>query len=464
MTAMYKPTLLLFSALCLAAAVSACSDSEAAKRRYLESGNQHFEAGRYAEALVEYRNAIQQDPLFGDARWKLAETYARMQNHQRAFPEYIRAADLLPNDANVQLRAGSYLLLAQRYEDAKARADAVLTKEPRNVVALLLKANSMAGLKDVEGAVAEIEEALELGGPDGRLQTNLGMLRSSQGKGAEAEAAFKQALDADPKSVRTRLALTSFYWSAGRMPEAEQTLKDALAIEPNDAMANRMLARLYVALGRPGEAEQPLKILANSNAEDGRLMLADFYMQMRRPNEAVPLLRLLAADTKTAGAAATRLAMIDRQAGRRDVARQTLEDLLKKEPRNVGALTLQSGWRLEDGDAEGALSSARAATEADPTAASAHFALGRAQAAHYDNDAAIASFGEVLRLNPRAVAAQVELSRLQLGARNIDSAIQLAQRGHQSSACESRSAVRPDPQSADEGRSGGRRAGRSIRA
>jgi tetratricopeptide (TPR) repeat protein len=426
MTAMHKRSLSLFFVLCFAAAVGACSDSAAARDRYLASGNQYFTDGRYTEAVVEYRNAIQQDPLSGEARLKLAETYQRLQQPQRAFAEYVRAADLLPDDSNVQLTAGAYLLLAQRYEDAKTRAEAVLAKEPRNVTALLLKANSMAGLKDVAGAVTEIEEALALGNSDGRLQTNLGMLRFSQGQGAEAEAAFKQALEADPKWVPARLALASFYWSDGQMPNAEKTLKDALALEPNNVMGNRMLARLYIAMGRAAEAEQPLKTLASSNNEDGRLMLADFYIQMKRPDDAAALLRLLAGDTKTAGAAAIRLAVIDRQAGRRDAARQTLEDLLKKEPRNVEALTLQADWRREDGDAAGAVTSARAATEANPAAASAHFALGRAQAAQYDNEAAIASFGEALRLNPRAVAAQVELSKLQLTSRNVDTAVELA--------------------------------------
>ena len=55
---------------------SGCSkDPEVAKREYLSSGDAYVEQKKYAEAIVEYRNAIQQDPKFGQARYKLAEAY-----------------------------------------------------------------------------------------------------------------------------------------------------------------------------------------------------------------------------------------------------------------------------------------------------------------------------------------------------------------------------------------------------
>ena len=45
-----------FSAL---SGVSCSKDPEVAKREYLASGDAYFEQKKYAEAVVEYRNAIQ---------------------------------------------------------------------------------------------------------------------------------------------------------------------------------------------------------------------------------------------------------------------------------------------------------------------------------------------------------------------------------------------------------------------
>jgi len=43
------------------------------------------------EAALEYRNAIQQDPRFGEARFKLAATYLQLNEPQNAYREFIRA-------------------------------------------------------------------------------------------------------------------------------------------------------------------------------------------------------------------------------------------------------------------------------------------------------------------------------------------------------------------------------------
>ena len=106
----------------LALVTSACSNPEVAKRRYLESGDKALAEHKVQNAIVQYRNAIRLDPRFGEARRSLAEAYVQAQNPQAAFREIIRAADLLPNDLSTQLRAGNFLLVAQRYDDAKARA------------------------------------------------------------------------------------------------------------------------------------------------------------------------------------------------------------------------------------------------------------------------------------------------------------------------------------------------------
>ena len=69
--------------------------------------------------MVQYRNALQQDPRFGEARLKLAETYEKLNDRQNAYREYIRAADLLPTNVEVQVKAAALLLATRQFEDAK---------------------------------------------------------------------------------------------------------------------------------------------------------------------------------------------------------------------------------------------------------------------------------------------------------------------------------------------------------
>src|SRR6185503_13368571 len=82
----------------LLATTSCSKDPEVAKREYVRSGDAYVAKKQYREAIVEYRNAVQQDPRFGEARSKLAEAYFQVGDIENAFREYIRAADLLPKD------------------------------------------------------------------------------------------------------------------------------------------------------------------------------------------------------------------------------------------------------------------------------------------------------------------------------------------------------------------------------
>jgi len=174
------------SAICLALlasvlATSCARNPETAKRKYLKSGDAYFAEKKFKEAIVQYRNAVQQDPRFGEARYKLAEAYVLTNDPAEAYREYIRAADLMPTNVESQLKAGQMLLLGRRFEDAKTRADGVLANDPANVQAQILRGSALAGLKDLESAIVQIEEAIELDPDRSSTYDSLGALQLAKG-------------------------------------------------------------------------------------------------------------------------------------------------------------------------------------------------------------------------------------------------------------------------------------------
>jgi tetratricopeptide (TPR) repeat protein len=405
--------------LVLAALVaSSCSNPETKKVRHLERGDQYAAEKRDEFAAVEYASAVKIDPKFGEARWKLAQTYERLNNLRAAAPEYIRAADALPEDRDAQMRATQILLLAGRFEDAKSRVAPLLAKNPKDVEALLLHANAMASLRDPAGAIAQIEEALKVSPDSSGAYLNLGTVHMQSGQAKEAEAAFRKAVALEPSSVDSKLALASFLSAAGRAPEAEAAVKEALATAPQHLFANRMLAVLYLASGRVKEAEQPLKVVADlSKTPAARLRLADYYMSSGRIEDAENLLIPLAADQATFAEAETRLAALDYAAGRVSKAYERLDGVLARVPNHVPVLVMKAQWLTTENKLDQALEAAKGAVAADSQSAAAYFALAAVHDRRGEVADAIKSYGEVLRLNPRASAAQVELSRLNLNSR-----------------------------------------------
>jgi tetratricopeptide (TPR) repeat protein len=412
--------------------VSSCSNPEAQKLRHVERGDEYVKDKKDQFAVVEYASAVQIDPKYGEARLKLAETYERMHNVRAAFPEFIRAADALPDNREAQIKATQLLLLAGRFEDAKMRADGLLKKNPKDIDAILLRANALAGLRDPAGAIAQIDEALKISPDNSRAFVNLGAVRVQSGQAKEAEVAFRHAIELDSNSLDAKLALANFLWAAERGPEAEAVLKEVLAKDPKHLLANRMLGTLFIASKRVAEAEQPLKNVAEtSNAPAARFQLADYYISVGRPNDAVTLLNALAKEQESSGEAELRLAALDYTQHHVEEAHKRLDSLLTRAPNYSAALVLKSQWLSSENKLDEALERAKAAVAAEPQSAPAHFALAVAQDRRREVADAIKSYQEVLRLNPRAVAAQVALSRLNLTAGNSAGAQKFAEEARQ---------------------------------
>ena len=113
----------------LALSLAACSRSPG---KYLASGDKYFKAGKYNEAILQYRNAVQLNPRLAKAHFQLAQAYVAIQSSQAAYKELQQTVDLDPGNAEAQLEFASMLLGAKKYDDAKTAAQKVLAANPSN--------------------------------------------------------------------------------------------------------------------------------------------------------------------------------------------------------------------------------------------------------------------------------------------------------------------------------------------
>ena len=65
-----------------------------------------------------------------------------------AFRQQVRAADLLPEDAEAQRDAAVFLLRAGQFEDAETRVRQALSLDPTDIDAQIILGNALAGLRD----------------------------------------------------------------------------------------------------------------------------------------------------------------------------------------------------------------------------------------------------------------------------------------------------------------------------
>jgi tetratricopeptide (TPR) repeat protein len=410
--------------LALATLAPACGANDADKHRYLESGNRFAAQQRYAEAIVEFRNALRIDDKFGEAREELGDALSAAGSPEGALREYVRAADLMPANLDVQKKAATFLLVAGQFEDVRARAQAVLRTNANDVDAHLLHANALVGMKDLDGALRLVEEAVQLDPRHARAFTNLALLQMAQGDRNAAEAAFNKAAELDPTSQRAHLALAEFNLATGNIASAEKSLRAALDINPDDPLTNRALATLFAGTGRAELAERPLQVVADvTRTPRAKLALAEYYAGVNKADRARAILEPMAKDATTLSDAQIRLAQLAFSEGRTAEANKMLDQVLAREPNHSLALQVKARWLLLDHQPLQALERATAAVSASPTDVRALYLRGILEALNQQPEQAIKSFSELLRLNPRATAARVQLAQLRLTRGETDTAV-----------------------------------------
>ena len=112
----------------------------------------------------------------------LADAYNESGEGRLAMREYIRAAELLPNDVTAQTKAAFVLAKANDFKQSRERALAALKLDPKNFDAQLLLANALVGLKQPEDAMKELEETIQMAPDDPRAYLEHGQRPGVAGK------------------------------------------------------------------------------------------------------------------------------------------------------------------------------------------------------------------------------------------------------------------------------------------
>src|SRR5580704_566473 len=99
----------------LLAVLPACRSSARA-REHVESGNQYFAQKQFTAAESEYRQAIQINPDFGQAHYRLGILQMQQEHPTAAGQSLARAVALDPKNLDARLRLGDLLILSTQYD------------------------------------------------------------------------------------------------------------------------------------------------------------------------------------------------------------------------------------------------------------------------------------------------------------------------------------------------------------
>lgn len=166
-----------------------------------------------------------------------------------------RLSDVRPQKKNeLQQILNSYQ--SGRFDEAEARATAVINDHPENLLCWqILAAVFHSSGRKIEALDAS-RRVVEIDPSDAEAQSNLGSILLEMGNLEEAEACFRSsiALNSDLAEVHNNLAVTLL--ELCRFEEAEAGYREAISLKPDYAEAHSNLGNVLKELGRIGEAEE----------------------------------------------------------------------------------------------------------------------------------------------------------------------------------------------------------------
>jgi tetratricopeptide (TPR) repeat protein len=385
-------------------------------------------AGKYQEAVIQFRNAIEVDSRFAAAHYELAHAYGKLQSPQQAYRELVATVGLEPGNADAQLELATFFIAGRKYEEAQKAVEKVLAADSHNAKAHALL-GEMHGMRQMwPQAIQELETAIRL--DPARVETYAQLSRAylASGQPSKAEATLHTAAERRPDSADARVNLGRFYLTQHRLMEAEAAMRAAIEAAPAAALPRVLLVRVYMEAGKLAEAERlclELKKVA-PNDPDGYGALAFFYEATGQKEKAAREFQAVITQRPKDLAVKAHLIGTLLDLNRIDEANGLNEEVLKDHPGDSGALIAKGRILIVRQNYAEAKAALEEAVRANPQSGAGFYFLGVAQNFLGLAASAKASFARALELSPGWEDASLALADADLRSGDFDTALRLA--------------------------------------
>jgi tetratricopeptide (TPR) repeat protein len=382
---------------------------------YFESGKSNYDQGNFANADIDFLNAIKRDGNHRDSRYYLALSYLAQKDLPAGAQQLKALLNIYPDDIPANLELGNLYVSAASgrtnyFQLAKEQAQKVLAKEPQNVGALVLDGNASSGLKDYSTSVESLQKAIALDPKNIPAWISLGATWTQQKNFPEAEKAFLKAREVDPKGTGGIISLANFYRAAGNPEKAQTVFNEALAQHPAEREIYSQVVDTYVENRKFDDAERVLKSAQAANGDDPAptLDLAEIYKRQKRTEDERKILLDAKSKYPKSIPVAIKLAsnlMVDKP----DLARKEIDQILKEDPKNPAGQVLLGELQFSKGEFDAAaetLGKEPAVTSSFPQV---HYLLGNMILKKGNVDEAQAHFQQALEKERNYIPARVAL-------------------------------------------------------
>lgn len=211
----------------------------------------------YVTAIAHLQATVQQVPGNLDYRRSLAEAYLASGDLDQAKISFQEIRKMAPDDFQSAFQLGRLALMQKKYDAAVLQYRTALGLNPKSAECYSDLGKIMLELKDAPAAEQFFKIALGLQADLIEAQCNLGNALRKQNRFAEAIEVYQRVLTSDAPLAQ----MNSYYWQvlnnlalsflqSGNSDAAVQCYREAIAREPENALLHTNFAYLLLSLGQ----------------------------------------------------------------------------------------------------------------------------------------------------------------------------------------------------------------------
>lgn len=422
----------------LAMMLSSCVHNAAS---YVAKGNKLFAQGKYEDAELQYRNALNKDPRYADAYYRMALVELRLKRFQSAYELLKHSTELNPGFREASIQFGDLAWLVYQtqsspvpriYNDLSQVSQRLLAGNPKDFDGLRFKAYIAIADKRADDALALLRTANSIRPLDSDVIMPTMQLLVEKGQLAEGEKLLRQLVKKQPAYVPAYDALYNLCMRENRVQDAEAALRLRVEKNPKDPFAFVRLADFYASQQNTAAVNATLQRLRDGRASihGARAAVGDFYFTHKLYDESVrEYQQAIQEDPKNEIAYRRRIERALVAQGKNDEAQAEIAKILKRDPNDPEALLLKAGFDLKSGQKTKITEAANIYKDLSterPNDSSLRFYYARALLAEGDSQAARAELTAAIRERPTSAAPKLALADLALKEGKDSEALRLA--------------------------------------
>lgn len=434
------------------------------KEELLQEGKRLSSEGNFRGAVVLYKNALEKDVNYIEARVGLGEAYLNSGDFDRAEKEFQKVLLQNPSRTDLLLKLATVYIQKKQPEKALLELDKYHADNKESVESLVLYGRAHGFSGDIESAESFFKKAMQLDPASIKPRINLAKvflqkkdfvqarqylqdvisieskeleayyllanLETNQGNREAALATYQKIIQVDAKQLQAFYMSGILQMDAGEMDAAQATVEKILKNFPDRPEGSRLHGLLLYRQGKYEDA----KIALENSLKTQQHLLSYFFLGLSYyglEQYEIALNQFQKALDLNPGFERARIlvAMTLLKQKRLDDAIIEIQKVLRANPNNAYAHNILGSAYLADGQYDQGMAELEAATELDPTLADAHLKRGIFHLAKGQGAEGEADLVKAVAAAPEVLNGRLMLVTHYLRQKNYSAAIQHLQEG-----------------------------------